>query len=85
VFSNWLLFRKQIYTYGMLQDKNIILDLSETQLVDHTVMEKLEEVQHDFEAKGLRLHIRGLEKHISVSGHPTSARIRGKVQASGQH
>jgi MFS superfamily sulfate permease-like transporter len=85
VFSNWLLFRKQIYTYGMLQDKNIILDLSETQLVDHTVMEKLEEVQHDFESKGLRLHIRGLEHHISVSGHPTSARIRGKVQAAGHH
>jgi MFS superfamily sulfate permease-like transporter len=85
VFSNWLLFRKQIYTYGMLQDKNIILDLSETHLVDHTVMEKLKEVQNDFEGKGLRLHIRGLEKHISVSGHPTSARIRGRAYIAATH
>jgi hypothetical protein len=69
----------------MLQDKNIILDLSETQLVDHTVMEKLEEVQRDFETKGLRLFIRGLERHISVSGHPTSARIRGRLPVARAH
>jgi MFS superfamily sulfate permease-like transporter len=82
VFSNWLLFRKQIYTYGLLQDKNIIVDLSETRLVDHTVMEKLQEAKRDFQAKGLRLEVRGLEHHISVSGHPTSARIRGNAEST---
>jgi MFS superfamily sulfate permease-like transporter len=85
VFSNWLLFRKQIYTYGFLQDKNIIVDLSETRLVDHTVMEKLQEVKRDFEGKGLSLEIRGLDKHVSVSGHPNAARIRPTSELASHH
>lgn len=76
VFSNWLLFRGQIYQYGLLQDKNVIVDLSETNLVDHTTMEKLTEVSRDFEAKGLKLEITGLEHHVNLSHHPSGTRVR---------
>ena len=85
VFSNWLMFRSQIYNHGLLIDKNIILDFAETKLVDHTVMEKLLDMQRDFEAKGLKLEIMGLEHHISLSGHPASARLRGAEPVKGQH
>ena len=79
VFSNWLLFRKQIYTYGLLENKNIIVDLSETNLVDHSTMEKLMELQRDFQSKGLTLEIVGLDQHVNLSGHPQGTRIRGQA------
>ncbi|MFO0901726.1 MAG: SulP family inorganic anion transporter [Pirellulales bacterium] len=84
VFSNWLLFRRQICTYGLVEHKNIIVDLSDTQLVDHTVMEKLHELQDDFAAQELSLEIVGLESHMSISSHPNSARVRG-LQSSTTH
>ena len=78
VFSNWLMFRSQIYTYGLLQEKNVIVDLSETNLVDHSTMQKLNELRRDFEAKGLTLEITGLERHINLSQHPEGTRIRSQ-------
>src|SRR5688500_10872080 len=41
VFSNWIPFRRQIEQVGLIQKNNVIVDLSETRLVDHSVMEKL--------------------------------------------
>ncbi|MDX1966942.1 MAG: SulP family inorganic anion transporter [Planctomycetaceae bacterium] len=79
VFSNWLLFRKQIYTYGILQDHNVIVDLANTDLVDHSTMEKLTELRRDFEAKGLTLEITGLDNHANPSQHPQGTRIRRHV------
>ena len=76
VFSNWLMFRSQIYTYGLLQEKNVIVDLSETNLVDHSTMEKLNELRRDFELKGLKLEITGLDQHLNLSQHPEGTRIR---------
>ena len=81
VFSNWLLFRSQIYTYGLLQNKNIIVDLSDTNLVDHSTMEKLSELRRDFASKGLTLEIIGLEHHVNLSGHPEGSRIRSHAVA----
>ena len=80
VFSNWILLRKQIFNYGLLQEKNLIIDMSETHLVDHTVMEKLHELQRDFASKGSEMTIVGLDQHIALSEHPLSARRRGVVQ-----
>lgn len=76
VFSNWLLFRHQIYVYGLLQNKNIIVDLSDTSLVDHSTLEKLNELKKDFEAKGLTLEVVGLEHHVNLSQHPEGTRVR---------
>jgi MFS superfamily sulfate permease-like transporter len=76
VFSNWILFKRRIENYGLLQNMNVIVDLSETELVDHTVMEKLHDLQRDFEAKGLTLDVVGLENHFALSPHPHAARRR---------
>lgn len=76
IFSNWLLFRRQIYLYGLTENKNIIVDLSETQLVDHTVLENLHELQQDFADKKLSLTIVGLEHHVALTDHPESTRVR---------
>lgn len=82
VFSNWIPFRRQIVNAGLIQHKNVIVDLSDTRLVDHTVMEKLHELERDFEQVGLKLEIAGLDDHRPLSKHPHSARKRHKHLAS---
>ncbi len=79
VFSNWILFRKQLVDLGMLQKKNIILDLGQTKLVDHSVMEKLHEIQADFKQEGIELKIVGLENHQGLSSHEFSTRKLNKT------
>ena len=79
VFFNWLLIRRRIVSEGLKQNKHVVLDLSSTKLVDHTVMEKLEELEQTFEAQGLTLEVVGLEGHIALSPHPKAVRLRGVV------
>jgi len=78
IFSNWILFRKQLVDLGLKEKKNIILDLAQTKLVDHSVMEKLHEIQDDFKQVGLELKIIGLENHQGLSSHELSTRKLGK-------
>lgn len=80
VFSNWIMLRRQIYNYGLLRDNNLIVDMTDCKLVDHTVMEKLNELKRDFTEKGLRLEVTGLDNHLPLSAHPNAARrIGGNV------
>ena len=75
VFSNWIPFRRQLEDIGLVQRQNIVLDLSNTKLVDHSVMEKLHEMQMDFAQQGLTLSIIGLEGHVAVGHHALAARV----------
>jgi len=77
IFSNWIPFKRQIENVGLLRGRNVILDLSETKLVDHSVMEKLHELQGEFEQEHLKLEIIGLDLHRKLSEHPHSARKKG--------
>jgi MFS superfamily sulfate permease-like transporter len=72
VFSNWLFLKKQLVSLNGGHD--VVLDLSDTSLVDHTVMEKLHELEKDFETKNQRLVVTGLQEHGSLSKHPHAAR-----------
>ncbi len=74
VFTNWILFRRQLVRVGLEDRKNVVLDLSQTRLVDHSVMEKLHELERDFQLQGLRLEVVGLDQHLAFSDHPLSAR-----------
>jgi MFS superfamily sulfate permease-like transporter len=74
VFSNWIPFRRQIEDIGLVQRRNLIVDLSNTKLVDHSVMEKLEEMRRDFEHEGLAFEIQGLEALQPLAASPQSAR-----------
>jgi MFS superfamily sulfate permease-like transporter len=82
VFTNWLLIRNKIERYGLAQNMNIVVDLSETRIVDHTVMEKLHQLEHDFAARGIALAIVGLDDHMSFSSHPAAARVRGNSSSA---
>jgi MFS superfamily sulfate permease-like transporter len=77
VFSNWIPFKREIENIGFVQRKNIVVDLSDTQLVDHSVMEKLHELQQDFRVEGLELELVGLHGHQPFAQHAHSARKRG--------
>jgi len=76
VFSNWFLFKRQIEQLGRVQNRHVIVDLTHTTLVDHSVMEKLHELEDDFAKDGLKLEITGLDAHQQVSDHKFSARRR---------
>jgi len=76
VFSNWIPFKRQLEDIGLGQKNNVIIDLSNTKLVDHSVMEKLHEMQSEFEQAGLFLKITGLDLHRSLSEHEFATRKR---------
>jgi MFS superfamily sulfate permease-like transporter len=84
VFFNWIPIRRKIERYGLAQNMNVVIDLSNTRMVDHTVMEKLHELEREFEQQGIALAIVGLEAHVTLSHHPAAARLRG-VNSSGEH
>jgi MFS superfamily sulfate permease-like transporter len=76
VFSNWLPFRRQIVQLGLLQGNDVVVNLAGTRLVDHSVMEKLEELSHDCARAGRRLEVVGLDDHRGLSKHPHATRRR---------
>ncbi len=82
VFLNWLPIKSKIERYGLAQNMNIIVDLSQTQLVDHTVMDKLHQMEREFAERGIALAIVGLEGHVQLSPHPAAARLRGPTLTS---
>ncbi len=77
IFSNWIPFKRQIEEIGLVQKRNIVLDLSGATLVDASVMEKLEELSHDFEQEGLKLELKGLDELRAFSPSAHSTRKRG--------
>lgn len=72
VFSNWLGIKRKLDAVG--RDAEVTLDLSNARLVDHTVMEKLHELEAEFRAAGGQLHLTGLDEHTGLSAHPLAAR-----------
>lgn len=77
VFSNWIPIRRQIERVGLLERKNVELDLSNTELVDHSVMDKLHEMEGDFLTQGLSFTVLGLDAHQPLANHAYAARRRG--------
>ena len=65
---------------GLVQGNDVIVNLAGTRLVDHSVMERLEELSHDFEQAGRKLEVVGLEAHRGLSPHPHAARRRAMTR-----
>ncbi|MDR4504881.1 MAG: SulP family inorganic anion transporter [Candidatus Scalindua sp.] len=76
-FSNWLPFKRVIENAGLAQNKNVVVDLRDTVMVDHSVMKKLHEMRDDFRQKNLTLKVIGLNDHKPLSSHPLSIHRRG--------
>ncbi|MDB5309178.1 MAG: bicA [Gemmataceae bacterium] len=73
VFSNWLGLKKAILDAAESRDE-VVVDLSDTRLVDHSTMENLHRMEQEFKEKGKRFTLVGLENHTPLSSHPLAAR-----------
>ncbi|MGB0910703.1 MAG: HisA/HisF-related TIM barrel protein, partial [Nitrospirales bacterium] len=62
----------------LAEEPHVVLDLSETYLVDHTTMAKLHEMEKEFKERQSTLVITGLEKHQPLSSHPEAGRKKPK-------
>jgi len=74
VFANWLSLRAAINEFE--DHPSVVVDLTATRMVDHSVMEKLHELQREFSERGGLLSIIGLDDHVPLSSYPTAARKR---------
>lgn len=78
VFSNWLGIKK--YIDSVSTSSEFIMDLSQCNVVDHTVMDNIIHLQNDFENAGGKLQVVGLDTltPTSKSNHELSTRLREK-------
>jgi MFS superfamily sulfate permease-like transporter len=77
IFSTWIALKKTLD--GLASEPRVVLDLSDTFLVDHTTMSKLHEMEKEFQERQSRLEITGLDHHHPLSSHPEAGRkkLRG--------
>ncbi|MEM7413801.1 MAG: SulP family inorganic anion transporter [Myxococcota bacterium] len=71
VFSTWIALRKRIVGESAAR---VVVDMSNAQFVDHTVMSGLSTLQTEFGENDRELVIAGLEGHRALSEHPLAAR-----------
>lgn len=76
VFSNWLGLKAAIHRVG--DGREVVIDLSDTRLVDYSVMEKLHELEQEMVLRRGRLTVVGLEHHRPLSNHPLASRKHGR-------
>ncbi|HMF16069.1 MAG TPA: SulP family inorganic anion transporter [Gemmataceae bacterium] len=76
VFSNWILLRRSIVSLN--GDREVIVDLSEARLVDHTVKEKLHDLALEFATQNRKLSVLGLERHFQLTDGHAAPRANGE-------
>lgn len=74
LFSNFLALKSELAALG--DGKTVIFDLSDADLIDHTVMEFIDGYRMDYAARGGRCEIRGLENLQALGDHALAARKR---------
>ncbi len=72
VFTNWLGIKGKLD--AIPQGMHLTIDLSNTKLVDHSVMENLHHFEHDYIAAGGHVKIIGIDDHKALSKHDLAAR-----------
>ncbi|MHA7128477.1 SulP family inorganic anion transporter [Algoriphagus namhaensis] len=72
VFTNFL--RLKIQLEALPKGKKIVIDLAQTKLVDHSVMDGLHLFSQDYEENGGSVALIGLERHKPFSQHPLAGR-----------
>lgn len=55
---------------------NITIDLKNTKLTDHSVMENLHLFKHDYESSGGKVNIIGLDNHKPLSKHQFASQVK---------
>ncbi len=72
VFSNYLGIKSKLD--AIPPGFNVTIDLKNTIMIDHSVMENLHHFEHDYSATGGKVTIIGLDEHTPVSEHHLAAR-----------
>ncbi len=76
VFSNFIGIKNKLQEIP--PGFNVTVDLHKTRFVDHSVLENLHHIQHDYEHSGGRFQIIGLSDHKPISAHTLAARRKNK-------
>lgn len=76
LFTNWIGIKNQLESIP--QGMEVTIDLSNTQLVDHSVMENMHHFEHDYTASGGRVFIQGLDNHKPLSSRKLAAHKKAK-------
>lgn len=76
VFTNYLSIRRWLRKHA--EAKHVVVDFEEAHLVDHTVMEKLHELEDEQKRAGRTFELSGLDSHEKLSAHPLAARKKSK-------
>jgi MFS superfamily sulfate permease-like transporter len=71
VFTNFMGIKRKLE--AIPQGFNVEINLEDTSLVDHSVMENLNHFKHDYENDGGKVTITGLDNHTPVSEHKMAA------------
>ncbi len=77
VFSNWLALKSKVLDNAG-QKHEVIIDMSDCSFIDHSAMEKLHELERQFQEDGRHLHVIGMENFTPLSKHPLGARKQVK-------
>ncbi|SOE23502.1 Sulfate permease, MFS superfamily [Spirosomataceae bacterium TFI 002] len=77
IFTNYLGIKRKLDAIPPGFD--VTINLKNTKLVDHSVMENLHHFEQDYTSSGGQVHIIGLDDHKPVSGHTHSARKKSLV------
>jgi MFS superfamily sulfate permease-like transporter len=72
IFTNFIGIKSKIESIP--PGFNVTIDLKNTKLTDHSVMENLHHYKYDYEAAGGTVNIIGLEQHIPLSKHEFAGR-----------
>ncbi|MBL1280224.1 MAG: SulP family inorganic anion transporter [Fluviicola sp.] len=75
IFSNYLSLKKKMDS-GIEKFDEVLLDFTDVNFVDHTVIEHLEEYERNAKLIGKEVHVRNIEDLHPLSNHPLSARDR---------
>jgi len=85
IFSNYLSLKKKMDS-GIQTHKELILNFSKVNFVDHTVMEHLEDYARLAKQNGKDVHIENTDNLHPISNHPLAARDRkSKSQLTNLH
>ena len=74
IFTNYLGIKRKLDSIP--PGFHVTIDLKNTKLVDHSVMENLHHFEHDYTGTGGTVTIIGLEDHKPVSDHHLAARVK---------
>lgn len=78
VFSNYIKLKSSLDK--LPRKAHIIIDFSNSYLVDHTVIENLHHYRHDYKNEGGAFDLTGLEEMKKLSRHELAARKKNKTE-----